>query len=71
MIEVIIIIIGILLLLAFIIIPGSGLILIALFRNRKSNKNQAEEAKGIQEYYRGLSSMEDRIDAIETILSDR
>ena len=71
MVEVIIIIIGILLLLAFIIIPGSGLILIALFRNRKSNKNQAEEAERIQEYYRGLSSMEDRIDAIETILSDR
>ena len=70
MIEVISIIIGIFLLLAFIIIPGSGLILIALFRGRRSNKNQAEETKIMQQYYQGLSSMEDRIDAIETILSD-
>ena len=71
MVEIIFIIISIFLLLALIIIPGSGLILIALFRGRKSNKNQAAEAKRMQEYYRGLSSMEDRIDAIETILSDR
>ena len=70
MIELIIIIISIFLLLVFIIIPGSGLILIALFRGRRSNKNQAA-AERMQEYYRGLSSMEDRIDAIETILSDR
>ena len=71
MIEAIIIIISIFLLLAFIIIPGSGFILIALFRGRKSNKNQAEEAKIMQQYYQSLSSMENRIDAIETILSDR
>ncbi len=71
MIEAIIIIISIFVLLAFIVIPGSGLILIALFRTGKSNKNQAQEAKRMQEFYQGLSSMEDRIDAIETILSDR
>jgi phage shock protein B len=71
MIELIIIIISIFLLLVFIIIPGSSVILIALFRGRKANKHQTEEAKRLQEYYQGLSSMEDRIDAIETILSDR
>ena len=71
MIELIIIIISLFLLLVFIIIPGSSLILIALFRSRKANKNQTEEAKRMQEYYQGLSNMEDRIDAIETILSDR
>ena len=70
MIEVIIIIIGIFLLLAFIIIPGSGLILIVLFRGRRSKRNQAEETKIMQQYYQDLSGMEDRIDAIETILSD-
>jgi hypothetical protein len=71
MIELIIVIMSIFLLLAFIIIPGSGLILIALFRGRKSKKNQTEETKIMQQYYQDLSSMEDRIDAIETILSDR
>jgi len=64
MIEVIIIIISIFLLLAFVIIPGSGLILIALFRGRRSNNDQAEDTKIMQQYYQGLSSMEDRIDAI-------
>ena len=71
MIEAIIIIISIFLLLAFIIIPGSGLILIALFRGRKSNKTQTEETNKMQQYYQGLLNMENRIEAIETILSDR
>jgi len=71
MIEAIIIIIGIFLLLAFIIIPGSGLVLIALFRGRKSNKTQAEETNKMQQYYQGFLNMENRIEAIETILSDR
>ena len=71
MLEIIFFITSILLLLAFIIIPGSGLILIALFRGRRSHKYQSAEAKRMQAYYQGLLSMEDRVDAIETILSDR
>jgi len=58
-------------LLVFIIIPGSGLLLIALFRGRKSNRSQAEETGAVQELYEGLSGMEDRIKNIETLLSDR
>ncbi len=33
-------------------------------------KNQAEEARIIQELYQGLSRMEERVEALETILLD-
>lgn len=36
-----------------------------------SGKNQSEEARVIQEIYQGLSRMEERIDALETILMDK
>ena len=58
-------------LLVFIIIPGSGLLLIALFRGRKSKRSQAQETGAMRELYEGISGMEDRIKNIETILSDR
>ena len=58
-------------LLVFIIIPGSGLLLIALFRGRKSKRSQAEETGAVRELYEGISGMEDRIKNIETVLSDR
>lgn len=37
----------------------------------KARENQAEEAKIIQEIYHSLSKMEERVDALETILMDR
>ena len=60
--------------LALAIIPGTILIAIKLLKggfSRKDQKQQAEEAKMIQEIYQGLSRMEDRVEALETILLDR
>ena len=39
--------------------------------SRKNRQQQVDEAEMIQEIYNGLSSMEARIDALETILMDR
>jgi len=39
--------------------------------SRKGQKFQAEEAKMIQEMYKGLSRMEERVEALETIILDR
>ncbi len=39
--------------------------------SRKGQKFQAEEARMIQEMYRGLSRMEERVGALETIILDR
>ena len=36
-----------------------------------ARKNQAEDSKIIQEIYQGLSRMEERVEALETILLDR
>jgi hypothetical protein len=38
---------------------------------RKGQQNQADEAKIIQEIYQGLSKMEQRVEALETIILDR
>jgi len=38
---------------------------------QKREKDQADETKLIQELYQGLSKMEERIEALETILLDR
>jgi phage shock protein B len=56
--------------LALALIPGTIILLIKILRGGKSGKNQAEEAKMIQEIYQGLSRMEERIEALETILLD-
>jgi phage shock protein B len=56
------------------IIPVTILLIIRLFKggiSRSDRKKQAEEAKMIQEIYQGLSRMEERVDALETILLDR
>jgi len=45
------------------IIKGDGL--------RRGQKQEADEAKMIQEIYQGLSRMEERLEALETILMDR
>ena len=39
--------------------------------SRKGQAYQADETRVIQEIYQGLSKMEERIDALETILLDR
>jgi phage shock protein B len=39
--------------------------------SRKEQRLQSNEAKLIQEIYTGLSRMEERIDALETIILDR
>lgn len=39
--------------------------------SRKGQEVQAEEARMIQEMYQGLSQMEKRVDALETILLDQ
>lgn len=61
-------------LIALAIIPGTILLVIKLFKggfSRTDQRQQAEEAKTIQEIYQGLSRMEERIEALETILLDR
>jgi len=39
--------------------------------SRKGQRFQAEEARMIQEMYQGLSRMEERVEALETIILDR
>jgi len=38
--------------------------------SRGGQKTQAEEAKMVQEIYQGLSRLEERVEALETILLD-
>jgi phage shock protein B len=53
------------------IIPGAILLAIKFFRGGQSADDQAEEAKMIQEIYQSLSHMEQRVEALETILLNR
>ena len=39
--------------------------------SRKGQKIQADEAEVIQQIYQGLSRMEERVEALETIILDR
>jgi len=39
--------------------------------SKKSRKDRNDEAKMVQELYRGLSDMEKRVESLETILMDR
>ena len=39
--------------------------------SRKDQQVQSDEAKVIQEIYQGLSKMEQRVEALETIILDR
>ena len=55
------------------IIGGTILMAIKILKDglsRKGQKFQAEEAKMIQEIYQGLSRMEERVEALETIILD-
>ncbi len=59
---------------ALAIICGTILIAIKMIKGKGTGRNQkqdAEEAKMIQEIYQGLSRMEERVEALETILLDR
>jgi hypothetical protein len=55
----------------FLLIPGSGLLLIALLAGRKSKAGQNRRRARVNAYNEGLARMEDRIRNIETIMSDR
>ncbi|MFO7738855.1 MAG: hypothetical protein R6V46_10300 [Desulfatiglandaceae bacterium] len=60
--------------LALAIIGSTVLMAIKIIKggfSRKDQKFQAEETKTIQEIYQGLSRMEDRVEALETIILDR
>lgn len=59
---------------ALAVICGTILIAIKIIKGggtRRDQKQDAEEAKMIQEIYQGLSRMEERVEALETILLDR
>ena len=56
--------------LALAIIPGTILLAIKFFRGGQPAGDQAAEARMIQEIYKGLSRMEERVEALETILLD-
>ena len=61
-------------LLALAIIGGTILLAIKIVKggvSAKGQNHQAQEAKVIQEIYQGLSRMEERVEALETILLDR
>jgi len=57
---------------SFVLIPavigGTILLSIKLLKGGTSRKDQAEDSKIIQQIYQGLSRMEDRVEALETIL---
>jgi phage shock protein B len=53
------------------VIGGTILMSIKLLKGGASRKDQAEDSKIIQETYQGLSRMEKRVEALETILLDQ
>ncbi|MCP4721132.1 MAG: phage shock protein B [Desulfobacteraceae bacterium] len=63
---------------SILLIATLGLILIGIIRaaktggiSKKERQVHAEETKMIQDIFNGLSKMEDRIEALETILIER
>jgi phage shock protein B len=60
---------------SFVLIPlvigGTIVISIKLLKGGTFRKDQAEDSKIIQEIYKGLARMEERVEALETILLDR
>ncbi len=60
---------------SFVLIPlvvGATIVIsIKILKGGSSRKDQAEDSKIIQEIYQGLSRMEERVEALETILLDR
>jgi phage shock protein B len=61
-------------LLVLVLAGGAALVIalaIKMFRGRGNRNHRAEDSRMIQETYRGLSRLEERIEALETILLDR
>ena len=59
---------------ALAVICGTILLAIRIIKGdsaRGGQEREADEAKMIQEIYQGLSRMEERVEALETILLDR
>lgn len=60
---------------SFVLIPlvvGVTIVIsIKLLKGGAARKDQAEDSKIVQEIYQGLSRMEERVEALETILLDR
>ncbi|MBU1341953.1 MAG: phage shock protein B [Proteobacteria bacterium] len=63
---------------AILLIATLGLIIIGIIKtaktgglSKKEKQNQTEETKMIQDIYYGLSKMEERVEALETILIER
>ena len=56
---------------ALLVVGATIVISIKLLKGGTSRKDQAEDSKIIQEIYQGLSRMEERVEALETILLDR
>ena len=60
---------------SFVLIPlvigGTIVLSIKLLKSGASRKDQAKDSKLVQEIYSGLSRMEKRVEALETILLDR
>jgi phage shock protein B len=55
------------------VIGGTFLMAIRLLKggvSRRQQRTEAEEARMIQEIYKGLSRMEERVETLETILLD-
>ena len=53
------------------VIGGTIVLSIRLLKGGATRKDHAEDSKIIQEIYQGLSRMEKRVEALETILLDR
>ena len=61
-------------LIALAIVCGAILLAVKMIKgggSQKEQKQEVEEARTIQEIYQGLSRMEERVEALETILLDR
>jgi len=60
---------------SFVLIPavigGTIVLSIRLLKGGSSRKTQTEDSRIIQETYQGLARMEERVEALETILLDR
>jgi phage shock protein B len=54
-----------------VVVGGTIIMSIKLLKGGASRKDQTEDSKIIQEIYQGLSRMEERVEALETILLDR
>jgi phage shock protein B len=57
------------------VLAGVGAVVIALavklFKGLANGSEKTQDSRIIQEVYRGLTRLEERIDALETILLDR